>query len=289
MYLLAFIRQQWPHYIQLMRLNRPIGTYLLLWPTLWGLWLAAEGWPSLHLLIIFTVGVVLMRAAGCVINDFADRNFDGDVKRTVNRPLVTGIIVAKEAWVLFIILIVLAFGLVLLTNLLTIALSCVGLVLAACYPFMKRYTHWPQAVLGIAFAWAIPMAYSAQTNSLPTDAWLTFGAAIFMSIAYDTFYAMIDREDDIKIGIRSTAILFGSRDLLWIGIFQSLCLVLLLVVAVIKQLGPWFYAGWAIMLGSFIYQNQIALRRDREAYFNAFHNNHWSALALLVGLVINYA
>jgi 4-hydroxybenzoate polyprenyltransferase len=288
MSIVNFMCQYWPRYMQLLRLDRPIGTYLLLWPTLWGLWLAAEGWPDLYLLIIFTVGTVLMRAAGCVVNDFADRNLDTHVKRTASRPMAIGLVSVKQAWVLFTILILLAFGLVLLTNPLTLVLSLVGLVLVVCYPFMKRYTHWPQVLLGAAFAWSIPMGYASQTNSLPIDAWLTFGAAVCLTTAYDTFYAMVDRDDDIKIGIKSTAILFGRWDLFWIGAFQVLCLLLLLAVAVLKQLGPWFYVGWLAMLASFVYQHRIAHGRSRQACFKAFLNNHWSALLLLAGLVINY-
>ena len=278
----------WKAYQQLMRLDKPIGTYLLLWPTLWALWLAAEGMPSWDLLLIFIAGVYVMRAAGCVINDFADRKVDGLVKRTQARPLATGAISAKSALVLFFTLCLIAFGLVSLTNLMTIKLSFVALLLAASYPFMKRYTHWPQLVLGMAFSWAIPMAFSAQTGAIPLTAWLTFAATVSMTVAYDTYYAMVDRDDDLLIGVKSTAVLFGDWDRTIIALLQGLTLVLLLWVAQIENLGLFFYLGLAIMAALFVYQFAITKQRRREACFKAFLNNHLASLAVWIGLVIDY-
>lgn len=278
----------WKAYQQLMRLDKPIGTYLLLWPTLWALWLAAEGMPSWDLLLIFIAGVYVMRAAGCVINDFADRKVDGLVKRTQARPLATGAISAKSALVLFFTLCLIAFGLVSLTNLMTIKLSFVALLLAASYPFMKRYTHWPQLVLGMAFSWAIPMSFSAQTGAIPLTAWLTFAATVSMTVAYDTYYAMVDRDDDLLIGVKSTAVLFGDWDRTIIALLQGLTLVLLLWVAQIENLGLFFYLGLAIMAALFVYQFAITKQRQREACFKAFLNNHLASLAVWIGLVIDY-
>ena len=278
----------WKAYQQLMRLDKPIGTYLLLWPTLWALWLAAEGMPSWDLLLIFIAGVYVMRAAGCVINDFADRKVDGLVKRTQARPLATGAISAKSALVLFFTLCLIAFGLVSLTNLMTIKLSFVALLLAASYPFMKRYTHWPQLVLGMAFSWAIPMAFSAQTGAIPLTAWLTFAATVSMTVAYDTYYAMVDRDDDLLIGVKSTAVLFGDWDRTIIALLQGLTLALLLWVAQIENLGLFFYLGLAIMAALFVYQFAITKQRQREACFKAFLNNHLASLAVWIGLVIDY-
>jgi len=278
----------WKAYQQLMRLDKPIGTYLLLWPTLWALWLAAEGMPSWDLLLIFIAGVYVMRAAGCVINDFADRKVDGLVKRTQARPLATGAISAKSALVLFFALCLIAFGLVSLTNLMTIKLSFVALLLAASYPFMKRYTHWPQLVLGMAFSCAIPMAFSAQTGAIPLTAWLTFAATVSMTVAYDTYYAMVDRDDDLLIGVKSTAVLFGDWDRTIIALLQGLTLALLLWVAQIENLGLFFYLGLAIMAALFVYQFAITKQRQREACFKAFLNNHLASLAVWIGLVIDY-
>ena len=271
-----------------MRLDRPVGTYLLLWPALWGLWLAAKGVPKLDVLLIFVVGVYIMRAAGCVINDYADRKVDGHVERTKKRPLATGLISSKEALVLFFGLCFLAFILVLFTNGYTIALSFLAVVLAAVYPFMKRYTHWPQAVLGAAFAMAIPMGFAAETGATGPTAWLTFTAAVCMTIAYDTFYAMVDKEDDLKIGVKSTAVLFGTWDLAIIAAFQAVCVGLLCAVGLINNLSSPFYLGLAVMTGLFIYQNHLGRSRQNNNYFKAFINNHWAALSVWIGLLINY-
>jgi 4-hydroxybenzoate polyprenyltransferase len=278
----------WPAYKQLMRLDKPVGTYLLLWPTLWALWLAAEGLPEWHLLFIFIAGVYLMRAAGCVINDYADRHIDGHVERTQQRPLATGQIDAKAALRLFASLCLLAFMLVLFTNTLTILLSFVGVALAALYPFMKRYTHWPQLVLGLAFSWAIPMAFSAQTGGVPMVAWLAYIAVVLMTIAYDTYYAMVDRNDDLLIGVKSTAVLFGQRDRHIIVFLQLGCLLLLTYMGQLMALGVFFYGGLVVMASLFVYQAIITRKRDRDACFKAFLNNHWASLAVWIGLVIEY-
>lgn len=278
----------WPAYKQLMRLDKPVGTYLLLWPTLWALWLAAEGLPEWHLLFIFIAGVYLMRAAGCVINDYADRHIDGHVERTQQRPLATGQIDAKAALRLFASLCLLAFILVLFTNTLTILLSFVGVALAALYPFMKRYTHWPQLVLGLAFSWAIPMAFSAQTGGVPMVAWLAYIAVVLMTIAYDTYYAMVDRNDDLLIGVKSTAVLFGQWDRHIIVLLQLGCLLLLTYMGQLLALGVFFYGGLVVMASLFVYQAIITRKRDRDACFKAFLNNHWASLAVWIGLVIEY-
>ncbi|WP_086479970.1 4-hydroxybenzoate octaprenyltransferase [Oceanospirillum sanctuarii] len=285
----AFIQQQFPHYIKLMRVDRPIGTYLLLWPTLWALWIAAEGIPDWDVLVIFILGVYSMRAAGCVINDFADRKIDGHVERTKERPLATGDVTAKEAIGLFIVLGLISFGLVLMTNPLTILLSLGGILLAFMYPFMKRYTHLPQVVLGAAFSWAIPMAYAAQTNSVPVEAWLLFSAKLLWTVAYDTQYAMVDRNDDVKIGVKSTAILFGELDRHIIALLQILAVIALLIVAAHKGLGIWFYLGLAAACGLFIYQTKLIFHREREACFKAFLNNHWVGVLILLGIILDYA
>ncbi len=276
-------------FIQLMRLDRPIGTYLLLWPTLWALWIAGEGSPSVKNAVIFVLGVVLMRAAGCVINDFADRNFDGHVARTKDRPLATGRVTTREAWILFAVLVALSFGLVLLTNAATVWLSFGGLAVAALYPFMKRYTYYPQVVLGAAFSWGMPMAFTAETGSLPPEAWLLFIANLIWTVAYDTYYAMADREDDLKIGIRSTAILFGEADRTIIAVLQGLALVCLILAGVRFELGQWFHLGLTIAAACFAWEWWITRSRKPQLCFRAFLHNHWAGLAILAGIVMDYA
>ena len=276
-------------FIQLMRLDRPIGTYLLLWPTLWALWIAAGGLPSVLNLFVFVTGVILMRAAGCVINDFADRNFDGHVARTRERPMATGRIKPKEAWVLFAILVALSFGLVLLTNLNTLLLSFGGLALAACYPFMKRFTFYPQVILGAAFSWGMPMAFTAQTGSLPPEAWLLFIANLLWTVAYDTYYAMADRDDDLKIGVRSTAILFGEADRAIILTLQGMALFCLLLAGARFELGEYFHLGLFIAAGCFAWEFWSTRSRQPQACFKAFLHNHWAGLAILLGIVVDYA
>lgn len=276
-------------YAQLMRLHRPIGILLLLWPTLWSLWLAAKGMPSLKNLVIFSLGVVVMRSAGCVINDFADRKIDSQVQRTQERPLATGALSSREALILFGALCLLALGLVLLTNPLTIQLSLGGLLLAACYPFMKRHTHLPQIVLGAAFAWSIPMAFAAETHALPQNLWLVYLAVVLWTVVYDTFYAMVDRNDDLKIGVKSTAILFGEQDRLITGVLQAMTLYTLVLVGDRFELGGYYYLGVMAAAGLFGYQQWLIRFRTRTGCFAAFINNHWVGLAVFVGIVLDFA
>ncbi|MWJ28092.1 4-hydroxybenzoate octaprenyltransferase [Halomonas sp. ZH2S] len=276
-----------PDFLHLMRLDRPIGTWLLMWPTLWALWVAAEGIPGRDVLLIFIVGVYLMRAAGCVINDYADRHFDGHVKRTKHRPLATGRIGEGEAQALFVMLVLAAFVLVWFTNLFTVMLSLVGVVLAFIYPFMKRYTHFPQAFLGAAFSWAIPMAFGAVLGHVPLEAWLLFAANVAWTVAYDTQYAMVDREDDLKIGIKSTAVLFGRADRLMIGVLQLVTLLLLGWVGVRLALGGFFWLGLAAMAATFVYQQYLIRDRQRDHCFQAFLNNHWSGLLVFAGIALS--
>ncbi|MGM8851263.1 4-hydroxybenzoate octaprenyltransferase [Salinicola halophyticus] len=276
-----------PDFLRLTRLDKPIGTWLLMWPTLWALWLAADGLPDRATLIIFVLGVYLMRAAGCVVNDYADRHLDGHVKRTQSRPLATGRISEKEAKILFAGLVVLAFVLVCLTNLATVLLSFVGVALAAIYPFMKRYTHLPQVVLGMAFSWSIPMAFMAVSRDVPLEAWLLLVANVAWTVAYDTQYAMVDRDDDIKIGIKSTARLFGRWDKRIIGLLQLSTLILLAWIGVEQPvLGGFFWLGLAAMAATFVYQQWLIRERERDACFRAFLNNFWSGLLLFAGLVL---
>lgn len=278
-----------PLYWRLMRMDRPIGTLLLLWPTLWTLWLAAKGMPSVKNLLIFTLGVVLMRAAGCVINDFADRKIDGSVERTKERPLATGALSSREALGLFIGLCVLAFILVLMTNTLTLQLSLGGLLLAVCYPFMKRHTHLPQVVLGAAFAWSVPMAYAAETGELHENIWLIYLAVVLWTVAYDTFYAMVDRDDDLKIGVKSTAILFGEQDRLMTGILQVLALYALILVGNRFDLGISYYLSLMLAGGLFVYQQWLIRFRTRADCFKAFLNNNWVGLIVFAGIALDLA
>ena len=269
---------------QLARFDRPIGSLLLLWPTLWALFLAAEGMPNPHVMLVFVLGVIFMRAAGCVINDFADRNFDGHVKRTAQRPMPSGKVSEREALALFGLLVLVSFLLVLTMNTLTIMLSVVAVILAAAYPFMKRYTHLPQLVLGMAFGWSIPMAYAAQAGELPAVAWLLFVANILWTIAYDTQYAMVDRDDDVKVGIKSTAILFGRFDKMIIGLLQLATLVLLIAVGAIEDMSQVYY--WCLLLASslFVYQQMLIRGREREPCFKAFLNNNYVGMLICVGI-----
>ncbi|KPH61366.1 4-hydroxybenzoate octaprenyltransferase [Pseudoalteromonas porphyrae] len=274
-----------PYYKQLMRTDKPIGTLLLLWPTYWALWLASNGTPSLVNLIVFSLGVFVMRSAGCVINDYADREIDGSVKRTEQRPLAAGLVCSGEALSLFLLLIIIAFGLVLLLSWPTMLLSVGALLLAFSYPFMKRYTHLPQMVLGAAFGWAIPMAYMAATGDVPLQAWLLFTANVLWTMAYDTMYAMVDRDDDLKIGVKSTAILFGHFDRLIIFILNTVFIVLLAVVGVISDLDTPYCLGVLVACGFLVYQQSLIHTRDRERCFKAFLNNHYVGMAVFVGLV----
>ncbi|MEH6548486.1 MAG: 4-hydroxybenzoate octaprenyltransferase [Pseudomonadales bacterium] len=282
------ISSRLPIYVQLTRLNRPIGTYLVLWPTLWALLLAGQGQPSIANLLIFSVGCLLMRSAGCVINDYADRNIDGHVERTNQRPLASGEASEKEALILFALLGLVSFALVLLTNPLTIWLSTAGIALAIIYPYMKRHTHLPQVVLGAAFSWSIPMAFSAELNDLPGKLWGVFAAALVLAVIYDTFYAMVDREDDLKIGVKSTAILFGELDLKIVAVLQLIFLILMVLNGRWFDLGGWYYCGLAIAGGLFIYQQWISRDRDRDACFRAFLNSHYVGLVICVFLAADF-
>lgn len=275
-------------YQRLMRLDKPIGTLLLLWPTLWALWVATPGVPQISILAVFIAGVWMMRAAGCVVNDYADRKFDGHVKRTANRPMPSGAVSEKEARTLFVALVLLSFLLVLTLNTMTILLSVAALALAWVYPFMKRYTHLPQVVLGAAFGWSIPMAFAAVSETVPLSCWLMFLANICWAVAYDTQYAMVDRDDDLKIGIKSTAILFGRYDKLIIGILQVVVMVLMALVGWLNGLGGEFY--WSIGLAGalFIHQQRLIAHRDRDACFKAFLNNNYVGLVLFIGVALSY-
>lgn len=276
-------------YAQLMRLHKPIGILLLLWPALWSLWLAAGGIPRWDLIVIFTLGVIFMRSAGCVINDYADRKIDGHVARTRDRPLATGTVSSREALGLFAVLCLLAFGLVLLTNTLTIQLALGGLLLATSYPFMKRHTHLPQVVLGAAFAWSIPMAFAAQRGTLSQELWLVYLAVVLWTVVYDTFYAMVDRDDDRRIGVKSTAILFGEQDRIITGFLQGLTIYALILVGGRFELGKIYYSSLAIAAGFFVYQQYLIRFRERDACFKAFLNNHWVGMVVFLGILLDLA
>ncbi len=276
-------------YHRLMRTDKPIGALLLLWPTLWALWVATPGVPPLWILAVFVAGVWLMRAAGCVVNDYADRKFDGHVKRTANRPLPSGQVTEKEARTLFVVLVLLSFLLVLTLNTMTIMISVAALELAWVYPLIKRYTHLPQVVLGAAFGWSIPMSFAAVSESVPLSCWLMFMANILWAVAYDTQYAMVDRDDDLKIGVKSTAILFGRQDKLIIGILQAAVLALMVLIGYLNTLHWAFY--WSVLVAGllFAWQQKLIARREREACFKAFMNNNYVGLVLFLGLAMSYA
>ena len=277
-------------YARLLRIDRPIGTLLLLWPTYWALWLAAEGVPSFANLVIFTLGVFFMRAAGCAINDFADRDWDRHVKRTKDRPLTAGRVRAWEAVALFAGLCLVSFLMVVLfTNTLTLYLSFGGALLAFIYPFMKRYTHLPQLFLGAAFSWAIPMAWAAEANQLSQLTWLLFTANVLWTVAYDTLYAMVDRDDDLKVGIKSTAILFGDADRAIIALLQAMVVVILVMVGQRAELGSFYYLGVVAMATLFVYHQYLARERNREGCFKAFLNNNWAGFAVFLGLALDLA
>lgn len=281
-------RQRIRQYVLLTRLNRPIGIFLLLWPTLWALIIAAGGAPDLKVLFVFVAGVILMRSAGCVINDYADRKIDPLVQRTRARPIATGRVTSKEALILFVILCLTAFLLVLSMNRLTIQLSLVAVGLAILYPFMKRYTYLPQVVLGMAFGWAIPMGFAAQTGSVPQVAWLLFVINVIWSVIYDTMYAMADREDDIRAGVKSTAILFGEADRIIIGLLQLMMLVGLIMLGRQLAFGFAYYLSIIFVIALGIYQQFLIRNRQPKACFEAFLNNNWSGGALTLGIALNY-
>jgi 4-hydroxybenzoate polyprenyltransferase len=277
-----------PDFWQLTRMHRPIGIFLLLWPTLWCLWIAGAGSPSLGNVLIFVIGTVCMRAAGCCINDYADRNVDGQVKRTAERPLVSGRVKPKEALLCCAALCVLAFVLVLFTNRLTLMMSVGGLVLALIYPFMKRYTHMAQVVLGAAFSWGGMMAFTAETGTLPATAWLLYVGNVLWTVVYDTEYAMVDRDDDVRIGVKSTAILFADADRHIIGVLQVMVLVTMALAGQRFDLGPWFYAGLGVAALLFIGQLVMIRGRAREQCFKAFLQNHYVGMAIFMGTVASY-
>ena len=275
---------KWRAALEIMRFDKPIGTFLLAAPTLWGIALSNEGFPSLRLLAIFLAGIVVMRAAGCIANDLADRNLDGHVERTRLRPLVTGALTVKEAVALLLLLLATALGLVALTNPLTIQLSFAGAGLAMIYPLMKRVTHLPQIVLGIAFSWGIPMAFAASINALPSALWWLFTANLLWTVVYDTQYAMVDREDDLSVDIKSTAILFGRLDVRIIGLLQCLCLVAFWRCGVAFALGPIYYA--AVIAVGILFARHLWLIRDRDIKqcFAVFNQSKWIGLIILMGL-----
>lgn len=274
--------------LQLIRFDKPVGTLLLLWPTLCALWFAAKGIPEPGLLMIFVVGTFLTRSAGCIVNDLADRNLDGGVARTEARPLVTGAVTVREALLLFAVLMLLAFILVLFTNTFTVQLSFIALALASTYPFMKRYTHLPQLALGAAFSWGIPMAFAAQAGTLPPALWLLYLGNLFWTVAFDTAYAMVDREDDLKVGIKSSAILFGRHDRLAIGLLQAACLLSFYLAGRAFGLGDIFNGSLVIAAGLFGYQQVMIRERRPEACFRAFLHNNWVGMVFFVGVAMNY-
>ncbi|MDD1612680.1 MAG: 4-hydroxybenzoate octaprenyltransferase [Methylococcaceae bacterium] len=278
------VKQYW----LLARFDRPIGTLILLWPTLWAIWIAGSGKPDALVFTVFVLGVVLMRAAGCVINDYADRNFDPHVERTRQRPVAAGRVKPKEALIVFVVLILAAFGLVLLLNPFTIGLSFVGAFLAASYPFMKRFTHLPQAYLGMAFGWAVPMAFAAQTNTIPLVAWILYLAVLLWALIYDTMYAMVDKDDDLKIGVKSTAILFGDHERHIMGVLQIVMLGLLVIVGRMQDLGILYYAGLVAAAGLAVYQQKLIFHRQKSLCFKAFLNNNWFGFVVFVGLALDY-
>lgn len=280
-----FTREKCQGYIQLMRLDKPIGTLLLLWPTLWALFSAQNGVPDLSILMIFLLGVLFMRSAGCVINDYADRHIDGNVKRTAQRPLAIGRVSENEAKVLFGLLILLSFFLVLNLNVYTIFLSSIAVALAFVYPFMKRYTHLPQFVLGMAFGWSIPMAYGAIQQALPLECWLLFFANLAWTVAYDTQYAMVDRDDDLRIGVKSTAILFAQYDNKIIALLQFITLVLLYTFGQVKNFPEIYNYTLAFTTTLFIFQCKLTKQREREACFKAFLNNNYVGIGIFIAIL----
>ena len=282
------LRERLFAYAVLIRLNRPIGILLLLWPALWALWIAGNGQPRWEVVLIFILGVALMRSAGCAINDYADRNIDGRVARTRHRPLAVGLISPKEAIAVFALLSLVAFGLVLLLDWKTISMSFAAVALAALYPFMKRFTHLPQLVLGMAFGWAVPMAFMALTGGVSDAGWLLYLAAIIWALIYDTEYAMVDREDDIKIGVKSTAILFGEYDRLMIGLLQLTMLALLIMVGSKLELGLYYQLGVAIGGGMFLRQQIMIRKREPKRCFEAFLDNNGFGMIIFIGLVLDY-
>ena len=282
------LKDKFDVYLRLTRMDRPIGTLLLLWPCMMALLLAANGMPDLKVLVIFIIGVIVMRACGCVINDYADRNLDAHVERTQTRPLASGEISAKEALALFAVMGLFAFGLVLMLNPLVVKLSFVGIILTIIYPFTKRFTNMPQMFLGVVWSWSIPMAYAAQTGEVPPEAWWLFAANWCWTVAYDTMYAMVDRDDDLKIGIKSTAILFGKFDRHIIGLFQLAALTCFICAGLVAGRGIFFAVGIAAFIGFILYQQKLIYERERAPCFKAFLNNNWAGMTLFITLSVDY-
>ena len=276
-------------YLRLMRLDRPVGTLLLLWPTLAALWIAANGLPPAGILAVFVVGTFLARSAGCVINDIADRRFDGQVQRTRQRPLAQGEIPLYAAWLMLLVLALLCLAAAWQLNVPTRMLAVAGAAVAACYPFLKRWTHLPQAALGVAFSWGIPMAFAAVTGHVAAAAWLLFGASFAWIVAYDTLYAMVDRKDDMKIGTKSTAILLGKVDRLGVAVLQAVALGLLVWLGVVLDFVLAYFLGLACVAALFLHQQWLIRHREESACFRAFGSNVWVGFALFAGTVAEYA
>jgi len=276
-------------YFRLMRLNKPIGIYLLLWPTYWALFLSAGGWPDIDLLIIFTFGVIITRSAGCVINDYADREIDKHIARTRDRPITTGEISPNAALLLFFVLGFIAFALVLLTNTLTIKISFIALALAVLYPFTKRWTNLPQLILGLAFAMSVPMAFSAQTGTVPASAGWIFLATVLWTLIYDTLYAMADRDEDLKIGVKSTAILFAKYDQIFITLLQILLMIVFIKIGNLFDLGAFYDISLIIILFIMIYHQFLIKKRQKMDYFKAFINNHFIGMTMFFGIFLSIA
>ena len=280
--------RQLRNYGKLMRLDKPVGIWLLLWPTLWALWLAGDGAPDQGLFVIFVLGVIVMRSAGCVLNDYADRNIDPYVERTRSRPIASGAVAPMEALTLFVALALIAVGLASMLNTPARLLAIVGAILTITYPFVKRFVSIPQFVLGAAFGWGIPMAFAAQTGNTPELAWLIFGTAMIWAVIYDTFYAMVDRADDLKVGVKSTAILFGDADLFVIGGLQALMLVALILIGVRAELGFWYYLSVLIAAAFMGWHQWLARDRQPAGCFAAFLHNHLIGMLVFIGIVLHY-
>lgn len=285
---IKFITRRLYLYALLVRLDKPIGILLLLWPTLWALWWAAGGMPDVKVLLVFILGTILMRSAGCAINDFADRNFDKHVARTRTRPVTSGQIKPFEAVLVFLLLSILAFLLVLSLNRYTIYLSAGGLVLAAVYPYSKRYTYLPQVFLGAAFAWGVPMAWAAQTGEVTKTTWLVYTAAVIWAVIYDTQYAMVDRDDDLKVGLKSTAILFAEYDRIIIAGLQVFMLIALIIIGRQMQMGIYYYLSLALAMTFFDHQYWLIRNREPSLCFRAFLNNHWFGMCVFIGIASHY-
>ncbi|MDJ0761115.1 MAG: 4-hydroxybenzoate octaprenyltransferase [Woeseiaceae bacterium] len=280
---------QLSNYGRLIRIDRPVGIYLLLWPTLWALWVASDGSPNEGLFAIFVVGVIVMRSAGCVLNDYVDRNIDPYVERTRSRPIASGAVSPAEALTLFVALALIAIGLASMLNRQAQMLTIVAAALTVIYPFIKRYVSVPQFILGAAFGWAVPMAFAASTGETPRVAWLMFGAALVWAVIYDTFYAMVDREDDLKIGVKSTAILFGDADLFIIGVLQLVMLLALVLIGTQVGLGFWYFLSLVVAAGMMLYHQRLAKDRERDGCFKAFLHNHYIGMVVFIGIVLHYS